>query len=155
MKQKLLVLALMFTTLMADSQKNYWKSVSINDASKLNKGKSFFPEGFQPSTYKLFMLDEPVFTSLIAKAPYEKRVTANQSNLRFELEPWVSQRIRQPPLSSRNFFLTVTENYYCCCRRTRPCCRCEQEKQTGDECHQRFAFSRCARDSICFWFWQK
>lgn len=81
MKQKLLALTLMFSALIASGQKSYWKSVSVNEASKLNKGKSFFPDGFQASDYKLFILDEPAFVNLIAKAPYEKSVAARQSNL--------------------------------------------------------------------------
>lgn len=56
----------------AFAQKNFWKQISDYQAITLNKGKQLFdPNGFVPSVYKLYQLDENNIAQIIKQAPME------------------------------------------------------------------------------------
>ena len=80
MKQKLLLLLIVFTSLNAFSQKSYWKPVSSYEAVKLTAGQPLFTPTFQPKAYSLFTLDENVFRSLLATVPEETRLAVSASS---------------------------------------------------------------------------
>ncbi|MEP6682448.1 MAG: reprolysin-like metallopeptidase, partial [Parafilimonas sp.] len=58
MKSNLLCVLFAFFTLSAFSQKNYWRFVSTSEASRINSNEAFFKNGFQPTAFKLFSLNE-------------------------------------------------------------------------------------------------
>lgn len=80
MKRKLLTLLSIFTALHSFSQKNFWKHLSEYQAIKMNNGRQLFDaNGFVPSVYTLFQLNEAAISSLIKQAPMEGRDALQQS----------------------------------------------------------------------------
>jgi hypothetical protein len=76
MKHKLLCAFFAMSTLSAFTQKNYWHPVSQSSASRMNGGKAFFADGFQPADYKLFTLTEDALASALKQAQSEKDLSA-------------------------------------------------------------------------------
>ncbi|MBS1745115.1 MAG: zinc-dependent metalloprotease [Bacteroidetes bacterium] len=72
MKTKLLFLCLVSFSLSAFSQKSYWHAVNQNDALKMNNGSSFFKDGFEPASFKLFSLNENDLASALTQTSLAK-----------------------------------------------------------------------------------
>ncbi len=63
-----------FLCLQAQSQSNYWKSISNRDAQKLNAGKAIFDASFIPTVYTLFELKTDALKSIIKSSPAETKI---------------------------------------------------------------------------------
>lgn len=74
MKQNLLIAALLWCSLSAVAQQNFWNTV--NEGSV---GRNLFEAKQRPAAYKIFQLNETAFRSALQTAPTEKLVPVAQS----------------------------------------------------------------------------